>query len=76
MMKQWIKTKILDWLTAPVKEKDVKFDDPVPPGHIKLSELTDVVFEQPVVMTILGKDKDGKWVYFARPKFKRENTVQ
>lgn len=72
-MKQWIKTKILDWLTTPTetKEVEVKYNDAVGPNHISQAELTDVVFNEEVVMFVVGK-REGKWLYYARPKYKHE----
>jgi hypothetical protein len=77
-MKQWIKTKILEWLTAPEKKKqevDVKYHDPMPEQFITIDQLTDTVFNEEVVMFNLGKRADGKWLYFARQKYKNEKRA-
>lgn len=90
-MKRWFKKKILEWLTEPEsmqdknqkfldkvkQETDVKYeDDSLSKTHISINELNDAIFNDDIVMFVIGKTPEGKWLYYARPKYKHEKRAQ
>ena len=86
-MTKWFKARLLDWLTKPdvkkednkqkpLQDNDIKYvNDPISKDQIHITELTNTMFDQDIIMFVIGRDKQGKWVYFAREKFPHETGI-